>query len=111
MAPSHGGSLKLDSAQETFEGTTTYVGSVQPPATGLTQWAYSLVIQGLDPTIPFSVRLRDPRSGREVAFGDTTDGIASVESVLQEQTYELRIEADQPLSFRAICTQTYGYRE
>ena len=36
---------------------------------------------------------------------------STFEAVLEEQTYELRIVADQPLSFLAICTQTYGYRE
>jgi hypothetical protein len=111
MVPPSGGSLQLGSSQETFEGATTHVDSVQPPVPRLTQWAYSLVVQGQDPSVPFTVKLRDPSSGSEIVSADTTDGIASIEAVLEEQTYELRIVADQPLSFLAICTQTYGYRE
>lgn len=111
MVPPDGGSLKLDTKQETIEGTAPYQAEVEPPASALAQWAYSLVVEGLDRSIPYSVVLIDPLRGEEVASAQTTDGIASIEAELREQTYDLRILSEQPLDFRAICTQTYGYRE
>jgi len=111
MTPPGDGSFKLDSTQETFEATTPYQSEVRPPAPRLTQWAYSLVVEGKDPAVPFTLVLRDPVLDEQIASDRTTDGIASIEAALQDQVYELRVEAEQPLSFRAICTQTYGYHE
>ncbi len=104
------GSLKLDSLQETFEGQAPYTAQVEPPVPTLSQWAYSLVVEGKDRSVPYRLVLFDPLKGEAVAEDETTDGIASVEAELREQVYELRIETDRPLEFRAICTQTYGYR-
>jgi hypothetical protein len=104
------GSLKLDSIQETIEAIAPYQSDVSPPASRLSHWAYSLVTEAKDKSIPYSIVLVDPVKGEEVASDSTTDGIASIEAELREQTYELRIDCEQALDFRAICTQTYGYR-
>jgi len=109
MTPPDEGSFKLDSTQVTFEGTAPYQSEVCPPAPRLTQWAYSIVVEARDPAIPFALMLRDPVLDEQIASDRTTDGIASIEAALQDQAYELRIESEQPLAFRAICTQTYGY--
>ncbi|MGC8874719.1 MAG: hypothetical protein ACP5SI_09795 [Chloroflexia bacterium] len=109
MTASEGGSLILDSRQGTIVGTTPFSQVVQPPARGLLQWAYSLVVQ-TDPPSRVTVALRDPTLGQTVAMDRSDDGIASIEAVLAERTYELRIESEQSLSFQAICTETYGYR-
>lgn len=109
MAVANGGTFHLDSSQETFEGQTPFRREVLPPAAGLVQWAYSLVVQGGEATQPFSVILLDAR-GQRVASGEAEEGIASLEVELREQPYELRIESARPIAFRAICTQTYGYR-
>ena len=111
MTPPDSGSLRLDTSQETIEGTAPYRGEVLPPASAMSHWAYSLVIEGKDPSVPYRVTLLDPSTGEQVAADQTTDGIASIEAELREQTYELQIEPEQPVAFRAICTQTYGYRE
>lgn len=104
-----GGGLNLDSSQETFEGTMPYRGPVKPPVPGLVQWAYSLVVEGLDHAVPFTVTLVDSK-GTPVASSQSEEGVASIEGELREQSYELCIEGAQPLAFRAICSQTYGYR-
>lgn len=109
MAVANGGTFHLDSSQETFEGQTPFCREVLPPAAGLVQWAYSLVVQGTEAAQPFSVILLDAR-GQRVASGEAEEGIASLEAELREQPYELRIESARPIAFRAICTQTYGYR-
>ncbi|MBN1483768.1 MAG: hypothetical protein JXA37_03525 [Chloroflexia bacterium] len=106
-----GGSLQLETSQETIEAQMPYQGKVQPPASGLTHWAYSLVIEGMDPSVPYKVVLSDASSGEEVASAETTDGIVSIEGELAEVVHELHIESAKPNSFRAICTQTYGYRQ
>lgn len=111
MTPPDGGMLKLDTAQETFEGIMPYQREVPPPVTGLTQWAYSLVIEGGDHAVPFRVKLFDPRTGEEMAGADADEGIASIEVELREGIYQLAMEVQHELPFRAICTQTYGYRE
>ncbi len=110
MATSESSGLCLDSSQETFEGTLPFQGAVTPPAAGLVQWAYSLVVEGLDHSVPFTVTLLNVR-GEHVASDQAIEGVASIETALAEQTYELRIEGDRAISFRAICTQTYGYRQ
>jgi len=104
-----GGGLNLDSSQETFEGMMPYRGPISPPAPGLVQWAYSLVVEGLDHSVPFAVTLVDSK-GIQVASGQSEEGVASIEAELREQSYELGIEGAQPIAFRAICSQTYGYR-
>jgi hypothetical protein len=114
MTPPDSGSLRLDTSQETIEGTAPYRGEVLPPASAMSHWAYSLVIEGKDPSVSYRVILLDPSTGEQVAADQadqTTDGIASIEAELHEQTYELQIESEQSVAFRAICTQTYGYRE
>ncbi len=110
MTAAGGGAFTLDSSQETFEGTTPYQGQVLPPAAGLVQWAYSLVVEGMDHTVPFSVTLFDSQ-GAEITSDQAVEGVASIEGELREQAYALRIEGKRPLAFRAICTQTYGYHQ
>jgi hypothetical protein len=104
------GSLKLDTIQETIEAIAPYKGEVVPPVSRLSHWAYSLVTEAEDKSIPYSLALIDAETGEVVVSDSTTDGIASIEAELSEQTYELRIDCEQALAFRAICTQTYGYR-
>jgi|YelNatPaOPRAMG01_1025707.scaffolds.fasta_scaffold125880_2 hypothetical protein len=101
-------SLVLDSREETIAGTTPFSQIVRPPAERLVQWAYSLVVQ-TEPPGRVTLSLRDPVLNQAVAVDRSEDGIASIEATLAEHPYELRIESEQPLSFRAICTQTYGY--
>lgn len=111
MTPPNGGTLKLDTSQETIEDTMNYEDVVRPPVEGLTQWAYSLVVEGEDHAVHFKVELLDAASGEEVVAAEAIDGIASIEAELQEKNYQLRMKANRALPFRAICTQTYGYRE
>jgi hypothetical protein len=110
MAAPDSGGLNLDSSQETFEGTLPYSGVVTPPVPGLVQWAYSLVVEGMDHSVAFSVTLLNSK-GEKVTSDQAVEGIASIEGALAEQTYELRIDGARPISFRAIRTQTYGYRQ
>ena len=110
MTTSDGGGLILDSTQDTFEGTIPYQGQVPPPAPGLVQWAFSLVVQSLEGEVPFSVTLLDAR-GEKVTADQAIEGVASIEAELRQQNYELRIEGEKPVAFRAIRSQTYGYRQ
>lgn len=110
MTTSDGGGLILDSAQDTFEGTMPFREQVIPPMPGLVQWAYSLVVQGLEGDVPFTVTLLDAQ-GEKVAADQAVEGVASIESELRQRNYELRIEGDRPIAFRAIRSQTYGYRQ
>ena len=110
MTTSDGGGLVLDSAQDTFEGTMPFQEQVSPPVPGLVQWAYSLVVQSLEGEAPFKVTLRDAQ-GEEVAADQAVEGVASIEGELRQQKYDLSIVAEQPMAFRAIRTQTYGYRQ
>ena len=104
-----GGGLSLDTSQQRFEGTMPYRAAVSPPAARLVQWAYSLVVEALEHAVAFTVTLRDAK-GQRVALAQSDEGVASIELELREQTYELDIESTEPAAFRAICTQTYGYR-
>ena len=108
MATPDGGGLILDSAQDTFEGMMPFQDQVVPPVAGLVQWAYSLVVQGLEGEAPFTVTLLDAQ-GQKVAGDQAVEGVASIEGALLQQTYTLRIEGDRPMPFRAIRSQTYGY--
>jgi hypothetical protein len=110
MTTSDGGGLVLDSAQDTFEGTMPYQDQVTPPVPGLVQWAYSLVVQSLEGEAAFEVTLSDPQ-GEKVAVAQAIEGVASIEGELRQQNYDLHIAGQKPMPFRAICTQTYGYRQ
>jgi hypothetical protein len=110
MTTPDGGELILDSAQDTFEGSMPFRDQVTPPAFGLVQWAYSLVVQGLEGEAPFTVTLLDAH-GEKIASDQAVEGVASIEGALLQQNYELRIEGERPMPFRAIRSQTYGYRQ
>ena len=110
MTTSDGGELLLDSAQDTFEGTMPFRDQVIPPMPGLVQWAYSLVVQGLESEAPFTVTLLDAQ-GEQVAADQSVEGVAGIEGDLHQESYQLCIEGAQPLAFRAIRSQTYGYRQ
>jgi hypothetical protein len=110
MTTSDGGGLILDSAQDTFEGTMPFHDQVTPPVPGLVQWAYSLVVQSLEGEAPFTVTLLDAR-GEQVAADQSLEGVASIEGELRQQTYDLHIVGEKPTTFRAIRSQTYGYRQ
>ncbi len=110
MAASEGGGLILDSSQDTLEGTMPFQDQVLPPATGLVQWAYSLVVEGMDHAVNFTVTLLDA-NGEKVAFDQAVEGVASIEGDLRQQVYRLEINGDKPMAFRAIRAQTYGYRQ
>lgn len=110
MTTSDGGGLVLDTIQDTVEGTMPFREQVMPPAAGLVQWAYSLVVQGLEGEAPFTVTLLDA-AGEQVAADQAIEGVASIEGALGQQTYDLRIEGARPMAFRAIRSQTYGYRQ
>jgi hypothetical protein len=110
MVTPDGGGLILDSSQDTFEGTMPYHAQVTPPMPGLVQWAYSLVVQALESDVAFSVTLLEAQGSR-VAADQAVDGVASIEGDLRQQNYELRVEGEKPIAFRAIRSQTYGYRQ
>jgi hypothetical protein len=110
MAAGGSGELMLDSTQDTFEGTMPFRGQVAPPVPGLVHWAYSVVVEGLQHDVPFSVTLCNAQGDR-ISSDQAVDGVASIEGDLRQQTYELRIEGERPIAFRAIRSQTYGYRQ
>lgn len=110
MAASEGGGLILDSSQDTFEGTMPFQDQVMPPAMGLIQWAYSLVVEGMDHAVNFQVTLLDA-NGEKVAADQSVEGVASIEGDLRQQVYQLQITGEKPIAFRAIRAQTYGYRQ
>lgn len=110
MTTASGGALLLDSTQDTFEGTMPFRGQVTPPVAGLVHWAYSVVVEGLEHDVPFSVTLLNAQGDR-VAMDQAVGGVAAIEGDLRQQIYELRIEGVRPIAFRAIRSQTYGYRQ